>query len=103
MAVFAYVEKDVTNRSSEFATLTANVNFKKIDKEDLLKYWQKKKWLQQVNSYLNVLITKDLEDEEGSGSEDEKSGSDSESDSKSDSSSSSSSSEEDKKKKKKKK
>jgi len=96
LAVFAYVEKDTTNRVDEFPYLTENVNFKKIDKEDLLKYWQKKKWLQQVNSYLNVLISKDIEDDEES--EEEKSDSESGSGSGSDSSSS----EEDKKKKKKK-
>jgi len=81
--VIAYVEKDLTNRVSEFDTLVASIDFKKFEKEDLTKIYAKKKWLQKSSTFLNIIISKDHSDDD-SGS-DSKSGSDS--DSKSDSSS----------------
>jgi len=41
--VIAYVEKDLTNRVSEFDTLVASIDFKKFEKEDLTKIYAKKK------------------------------------------------------------
>jgi hypothetical protein len=79
--IITYVEKDLTNRQSEFDTLCESVNFKKMEKEDLQKLYSKKKWLQKSSSFLNQIILKDMDDgEDGSGSEkDSEEGSDKES------------------------
>jgi hypothetical protein len=69
----------LTNRYSELDSLIESIEFKKLDKEDLLKLYQKKKWIHDHNNFLNKIIAKDIEDDE-SGSESDKSGSDSDSD-----------------------
>jgi hypothetical protein len=40
--VIAYVEKDLTNRVSEFDSLVQSIDFKKFEKEDLTKIYSKK-------------------------------------------------------------
>jgi len=60
--VISYVEKDLNNRVSEFDSLCENVNFKKMEKEDLTKLYAKKKWLQKSSSFLNQIILKDMSD-----------------------------------------
>jgi hypothetical protein len=59
------------SKVGEFDQLIESVNFKKIEKEDLTKFYSKKKWLQKSPTFLNQIILKDLDDddEEGSGSE----------------------------------
>jgi hypothetical protein len=42
--IISYVEKDLNNRVTEFDSLCENVNFKKMEKEDLTKLYAKKKW-----------------------------------------------------------
>jgi len=81
--VISYVEKDLTNRMSEFDSLVSNIDFKKLEKDDLKSLYKKKKWLQKSSTFLSIVVSK----ESGSDSE---SGSGSDSDSKSSSSSSSS-------------
>jgi len=67
--IIAYIEKDLTNRVSQFDTLAESVDFKKMEKEDLTKMYAKKKWLQKSSTFLNQIIMKDLQDSEGSGSD----------------------------------
>jgi len=70
--VIGYIEKDLSNRVSEFDQLAECVNFKKMEKEDLTKLYAKKKWLQKSSSFLNQIILKDMDDsDEGSKSEGE--------------------------------
>jgi len=46
--VIAYVEKDLTNRMSEFDTLVSSIDFKKFEKEDLTKIYSKKNGFKKV-------------------------------------------------------
>jgi hypothetical protein len=46
--VLSYVEKDLTNRLSEFDGLVESVNFKKLEKEDLTKLYAKKKMVTKI-------------------------------------------------------
>jgi hypothetical protein len=46
--VITYVEKDLNNRFSEFDSLCDSINFKKVDKELLLKLYSKKKWFKFI-------------------------------------------------------
>jgi len=93
--IIGYVEKDLNGRQKDFDSLCESVDFKKMEKEDLTKIYSKKKWLQKSQAFLNKIIMKDLEDEDGSesksGSESGSSKSDSESGSESESKSSKSS------------
>jgi len=50
--VISYVEKDLTNRVSEFEGLCESVDFKKMEKEDLTKIYAKKK-----NGYKKVHLS----------------------------------------------
>jgi len=67
--ILAYVEKDLSNRISEFDSLVESVNFKKLEKEDLTKMYAKKKWLQKSSSFLNIIIMKDMDDDDEDGSD----------------------------------
>jgi len=77
--VLSYVEKDLDKRKNLLDNLLENVNFKKIEKEDLLKSFKKKKWLKGNTTFLNIILSKDAESdasdskESGSGSESESS------------------------------
>jgi len=73
--IIAYVDKDVDARIGEFDNLCENVNFKKFDKEELLKIYTKKKWLQKTPIFLSTIIMKDVSDDDDS---DEKSDDDDE-------------------------
>jgi len=77
--ILSYVEKDLTNRVSEFEGLCEMVDFKKFEKEDLQKIYKKKKWIQKSSVFLNALLLKDA-DSEVSGSESKSDGSESKSD-----------------------
>jgi len=46
--IISYVEKDLTNRVSEFDSLCENVDFKKFEKEDLQKLYSKKNGYKKV-------------------------------------------------------
>jgi hypothetical protein len=62
--IISYIEKDLTNRLSEFDTLAESVDFKKMEKEDLTKLYSKKKWLQKSSTFLSQIIAKDMDDDE---------------------------------------
>jgi len=68
--IIAYIEKDLNARVGEFDSLAESVNFKKLEKEDLTKLYGKKKWLQKSSSFLNLIIMKDLDSEDGGSDKD---------------------------------
>jgi len=70
--IISYVEKDLNNRMSQFESLCDNVNFKKMEKEDLTKLYAKKKWLQKSTSFLNQIILKDMDDDDDESSNSDK-------------------------------
>jgi len=73
-AIMTYVEKDLNTRYQEFDTLIENVDFRKMEKEALVKISKKKKWIKQSTNFLNQILLKDHDDGSDSGS---KSGSES--------------------------
>jgi len=74
--IVAYVEKDLEKRFSQFETLIESVDFKKFEKDELLKVYTKKKWVQKCPAFLTIIVMKDVESDS-----DDKSGSESGSDS----------------------
>jgi len=62
--VISYVEKDIDNRIIEFENLIEQINFKKFEKDDLLKVYGKHKWMQRSPTLLKAIVLKDLESEE---------------------------------------
>jgi len=76
--IISYVEKDLEKRVEEFETLCERVDFRKIEKDELLKVYKKKKWIQKSSTFLSALVLKDAENEEDS---DEKDSDESKSDS----------------------
>jgi len=80
--IITYVEKDLNSRKSEFENLCESVNFKKMEKEDLIKVYTKRKWLHESSSFQNQIILKGMDsgdEEEGEKSDsDKESGSDKE-------------------------
>jgi len=77
--IIAYVEKDLENRKALLENLLENVNFKSIERDDLLKVYKKKKFLQTSTTFLNILLTKDADSDSDSESKSSGSNSDSKS------------------------
>jgi hypothetical protein len=63
-AIITYVEKDMTARYPEFDTLIENVDFKKMEKEELVKISKKRKWIKQSTNFLNQILLKDHESDD---------------------------------------
>jgi len=83
-SIISYVEEDM-KRVDQFESLLSTVNLKKFEKDDLKKIGKKSKdkWLSKNTTWLNVIVSKNSDDE---GSDSEKSsGSDSDKSSGSDS------------------
>jgi len=81
--VIAYVEKDLTNRMKEFESLISNIDFKKLEKDDLKSLYKKKKWLQKSSTFLSIVVGKES-GSDSDNSDSKSSGSSSSSDSSSD-------------------
>jgi hypothetical protein len=69
-----YIEEDYENRKTEFQELIKNVDFKKIEKEKLISFSKKFKWLLDNTKYLNIIMEKEIKENKSelvSGSETE--------------------------------
>jgi hypothetical protein len=60
---------DLNNRKVEFDTLMESVNFKKFEKEALLKLMKKHIWLKQSVPFLNIIVWKGMNDDDESDDE----------------------------------
>jgi hypothetical protein len=88
-------KEDLTNRTEQLESLLSTVNFKKFEKEDLVKIGKKSKdrWLSKNSTWLSIIVSKNSDNESDSDKSSD-SDSDKSSDSGSDSEKSSNSEEE---------